>query len=277
MCIPKLSFIYYGKVSVGGVPKLPISIASSMLLIDTYATGIEISPGSFFYISFREEVSESIPWNATRDELYNAIKMLTIFSGIPPCVDRSTYTSSTDSMGGFRWVVRSNDLEKSDFYMNDFGINFEHMRSTYQHTIEMKIGRICVNGPYNNWLSGDMCTRREAPYVYGSGSSFLSFRYSVFPGDMSPRLEVEIGSSLLFDSVNDTVVLSTFHALPGAISADCSLNNSSLPLNVAISIDTSTPLVESVTFAPSSLSLYRFAVGDTIDIGVEFSKPVSVR
>lgn len=225
---------------------------------------------------YGEEISNPIPWNATTKEFMKAIEMFSIFSGISPCVDRSKYQDTTDEIGGFRWVIRPNYLEKNNFERSEFRLSTEFMRVIDGGTIEMSITFITTNEPYEDWFSGKMCTQRKASYTSGSGSSFLTFQYTVMPGDMSSRLDVLKELSIETISLGAFISLSTFDNVPGGIHANASLQNFSLPVDLIIEIDTSPPLVELVSISSNQLQAHRFAVGDLFEIQVHFSKPVLV-
>lgn len=106
-------------------------------------------------------------------------------------------------------------------------------------------------------------------YFSGSGSSTLTFRYTVAGGQTSADLDYNATSSLTLnggtikDAAGNNATLTL--ATPGAAG--------SLGANKAIVIDTTAPTVSNVTSAHANGS---FKVGEVIDITVQFSETVTV-
>ena len=112
-------------------------------------------------------------------------------------------------------------------------------------------------------------TDRTASYLSGSGSSTLTFRYTVQAGDASPDLDYTGTSALALnggtikDTAGNNAVLTL--ATPGAAG--------SLGANKALVIDTNGPTVTGVNATNADGA---FTTGANIDVTVGFSEPVSV-
>ncbi len=112
-------------------------------------------------------------------------------------------------------------------------------------------------------------TDRSATYASGSGTSTLTFNYTVQPGDSASDLDYKSTTSLqtaggsIADPALNAAVLTL--ASPGTAG--------SLGANKALVIDTEIPVVTSVTSLKAD-GYYR--AGETVSILVNFSKPVFV-
>ncbi|MCF7763413.1 MAG: hypothetical protein K9N62_07040, partial [Verrucomicrobia bacterium] len=114
-------------------------------------------------------------------------------------------------------------------------------------------------------------TDRTINYVTGSGSSSLTFSYTVQAGDTSSDLDYQSTSALTLggegdwvrDAVNNGATLTL--PAPGAIG--------SLAANKAIVIDTTAPTVSGVS---SSTADGTYTAGQTVSIQVGFSESVTV-
>lgn len=112
-------------------------------------------------------------------------------------------------------------------------------------------------------------TDREATYVSGSGTSTLSFSYTVQNGDTSFDLDVQSANALALNggtirdgAGNDAVLTVPAPGTPGSLGA-----------NKAILVDTIPPTVLNVT---SSTANGWYPVGTVIPVRVSFSKNVFV-
>ncbi|MEX2212119.1 MAG: chitobiase/beta-hexosaminidase C-terminal domain-containing protein [Gaiellaceae bacterium] len=112
-------------------------------------------------------------------------------------------------------------------------------------------------------------TDRNASYLSGTGSNTLVFRYTVQAGDTSADLDYTATTALALNGAtmkgpggNDAVLTL---AAPGAAG--------SLGANKALVIDTTAPTVTNVT---SSTANGIYGTGETIDVQVVFSEPVTV-
>ncbi|MEJ2043084.1 MAG: cadherin-like domain-containing protein, partial [Reinekea sp.] len=112
-------------------------------------------------------------------------------------------------------------------------------------------------------------TDQVVDYASGSGSSSLTFSYTVQAGDTSTDLDytgttaLALNSGTIADAAGNAATLTL--ASPGAAN--------SLSANKALVIDTTTPTVSSVN---SSTADGSYKVGDSISIQVNFSEAVSV-
>src|SRR5205814_30331 len=106
-------------------------------------------------------------------------------------------------------------------------------------------------------------------YASGSGTSTLTFTYTVIAGDSSAELDYAATTSLALnagtirDAATNNATLTL--AAPGAAN--------SLGANKALVIDTTAPTVTSVS---SSTANGSYKAGDPISIQVNFSEPVNV-
>jgi hypothetical protein len=112
-------------------------------------------------------------------------------------------------------------------------------------------------------------TDRTANYTSGSGSSVLSFVYTVQAGDASAGLDYVVSSPLALNTgtIQDAVGNAASLVLPAAGSAH------SLGFNKTIVIDTTAPTVSQVTATTSSGS---YKEGAVISIQISFSEQVII-
>ncbi|MBF0098014.1 MAG: DUF4347 domain-containing protein [Magnetococcales bacterium] len=127
---------------------------------------------------------------------------------------------------------------------------------------------VTVTGsPYLTLETGT--TDRNATYASGSGSSTLTFQYTVQSGDTASDLDYTGTTALasnggtIADAAGNNATLTL-----AAVGAANSLGN-----NKAIVVDTTAPTVSSVT---STTSNGTYTTGDTINITVNFSEAVTV-
>jgi len=261
------------KVIVGGTPEVPVTVDSSIFIIDTESIGM-IGDGSQFVLKYNEIRSGSIVWNATVAEVQNAISSLGIFSD-NPCVSRSSSPNSTAS-GGYRWALRFKNLH-DNLAASSLEVDYSMMVFSDLSSSKVSVTIVIVGAPFLDWSSSeDMCTTRTAVFVGGSATTALRFRYIVMPGDFSARLDVRHDASVFLPTSNDTIAFCTYDNLVGEVAADIFLNGMKLPSSANIVIDTSAPVVTSVS---PSFGIFngRYAVGDVLFFNVNFSKPVEVQ
>jgi hypothetical protein len=112
-------------------------------------------------------------------------------------------------------------------------------------------------------------TDRYATYLSGSGSTDLIFRYTVQGGDTSLDLNYNSTSALELNSstIVDSGSLNAILTLPGLASAF------SLGTNNAIIIDSTVPYVTNVDSTTANGS---YGLGQSIDVRVTFSEPITV-
>ena len=70
----------YLQVVVTGIPHLPLNVDSYVAVIDTVQLGTSLSK-SYFYIWYKDERSESIPWDANATLVKLAIEQMTSLVG----------------------------------------------------------------------------------------------------------------------------------------------------------------------------------------------------
>ncbi|MFN9659941.1 MAG: FG-GAP-like repeat-containing protein [Cyanobacteriota bacterium] len=112
-------------------------------------------------------------------------------------------------------------------------------------------------------------TDRFATYLSGSGTSLLSFQYTVQPGDASADLDVtsttalDLNGATIADAAGNPALLTL--AAPGTVG--------SLGANAALVIDSAGPAVTALT---STTTNGTYGVGSVITILVTFSETVTV-
>lgn len=248
-----------------------------MIIIDTESVGT-IGNGSQFAFECGEKRSESLRWNATVAEVQSAIISLGLFSD-DPCVSRSPSPNSATS-GGYRWAIRFKNLHDI-LAASSLEVNYSMMRFSDLSHSKVSTTTVVASAPFLDWTSSeiggeDMCTARTAAaYTGGSTTTTLIFRYIILPGDFTTRLDVPNDAYMVLPTSNDTITFSTCDSLASELVADIFLHGMKLPSSTNILIDTSAPVVTSVS--PSfGIVDGRYAVGDVLFFNVNFSKPVVV-
>ena len=123
------------------------------------------------------------------------------------------------------------------------------------------------------------CTTRTAAYVSGSATKTLTFNFIIRSGDDTTRLDISetIGAELLFPTNEDSISLLTNSPVTSPIQIDGTIEVISLPTDLDISIDTTPPVVMSITPQTSMTPNGMYAVGDTLFFEISFYKAVEVR
>ena len=123
------------------------------------------------------------------------------------------------------------------------------------------------------------CTTRTAAYVSGSATKTLTFNFIIRSGDDTTRLDISetIGAELLFPTLEDSISLLTNSPGTSPIQVDGTIEGMSLPIDLDISIDTTPPVVMSITPQTSTTPNGMYAVGDTLFFEISFDKEVEVR
>ena len=109
-----------------------------------------------------------------------------------------------------------------------------------------------------------------ASYASGSGTSTLTFTYTVAAGQDSPKLDYTSTAAL---TLNGGTIDDTAPTTPPSSPCRCRARPGSISGSKSIAIDTTAPTVTAVT---STTADGTYGVGSVIDITVGWSKPVVV-
>lgn len=177
------------EVAAVGIPELQLNISSLAAFINTEQLGTTLSK-SYFYIWYNGERSESISWDASSEQMKEAIETISSITG-SVCVSRSKVSQNTNSRTGFKWVIRFesiyDDLRK--------GFHVETPTVTYNHTSTLITTSLKEITDETFFWHDDTeteisCSYRCAKYISGTGSKTLIFRYRVLPGDRAHYLSL---------------------------------------------------------------------------------------
>ncbi len=262
------SFYRIIKVGVTNKPTIPINVKSSIVIIDVGKLGTSYSK-SYFYMRYRNERSSSILWNASAEQVKQALENLSTMSG-SVCVARSL-----SALGpGFRWAIRLDDR------YDDFNYGFSvDTASVYRdhNASDVTVSVITTNEPIKDWLTDDgddsMCTERHAAFSSGSGTDTLTFKYEVLPGDAITKLEFKELSPLI--KVNSAAKISNAIQNKESSNVDANLV-APLDFGKEISIDTSAPYILNANFVGDAPLSSKYHVGDILFFSLRFNKNVTV-
>lgn len=252
-----------------GNPKIPLSVRSSIALIDTLALGSSYSK-SYFFIRFQNMLSKAIPWNVSALNLGRKIRDI-LGGNVQICVSQS---DSLVSQGGYRWVIRFDSLVSH----NSFQV-VKAQVSRQDQPMMLNVSYFEVDKPFSTWatVSGDeyMCTKRYASYHSGSGTDMLAFSYIVQPGDSTDDLNVLSSESILFNSYTDRIC--NFINQHGSCALiDPSLRNVSVVNGSPIIIETSAPFVVNISLNSFTKPNSTYYGGDSLMFDIHFSSAVVV-
>jgi hypothetical protein len=246
-------------------------VKSTIAIIDTISLGTSLTT-SYFYVWYRGEKSESIPWDASSSLMKEKIERMATVSG-SVCVSRSKSTQLVGN-NGFRWAIRFESIH-DDLQL---GFRTEQAEVFRNHqAIDLDVSLSAHENILSDWslIDGDesMCTFRYAEYQKGSGANILLFRYVTLPGDVSSRLTLNgtptIGIKVGIDSISNALNEGQSSAL------DCDLDwNGSLQRTLAI--NTKPPEVVDVLISGSTDLGQPLHAGDVLSFEVIFSMPIIV-
>jgi hypothetical protein len=259
------------EVAVVGNPELQLNISSMIAFIQIDELGTSLSK-SYFYIWYKGERSESIPWDASSEQMKEAIERMPSTSG-SVCVARSKIADSDQYKSGFQWAVRFESI------YDDFreGFYVETPALSYNHTSTVITTFIKDIVDVNDTEKDLSCSYRYAKYKSGAGSKALIFRYNVLPGDNTRKL------SLVHDPFQNIIARGSLivNALKddstSSILANLTMDSNLLLPNRSIIIDSTPPKITNLqVITKRGLDEVQYA-GDEIIIEVVFDKAVSVK
>ena len=263
--------IRFIKVAVDGSPQLPLRVKSNIALIDTVSLGTSLST-SYFYIWYKNERSESIPWDASAALVKIAVKKMQNVGG-DVCVSRSRSILSYES-GGFRWVIRFDGI------YDDLQLGFSTESATVFHdhkAINSSTTFLVRDEALEDWTHDDgdetMCTYRHAEYLGGSGTDRLTFRYLSLPGDETSRLDLASPPFVRIETGVDLISNALNGAAPSTVHADL-IWNGAFSNNIAI--NTAPPQIVNLVISGTADLDHTFHAGDVLSFHVVFDKPISV-
>ncbi|KAL7554992.1 hypothetical protein ACHAWF_018570 [Thalassiosira exigua] len=266
------------EVAVAGRPGLPLNVQSAVAVIDVSTTGA-VGPGSYFNILHKGDKSEPIPWNGSAAEVRDAVESLPSVTG-GVCVSRAPSPNSL-SAGGFRWAIRFEDVgcAASEIQVDGAGLDFSGAGGA------LSVDLLTTSSVLSGWVDGDgsmsvgsMCTARSAWYSGGSGTKDIEFNYKVLQGDATTGLDIAdgVGTQLQFPTIDDSMSLLVNSPGPSPIHVDPNIGTVSLPMSQTISVDTTPPVVTSITPQESTTPSGTYAVGDSLFFELSFDKAVEV-
>lgn len=243
------------------------------MVIDVSELGTSYSK-SYFFVWYKDERSKSIPWNASSKFVKEALEEMSSISG-SVCVSRSL---SSFNSKRYRWAVRFSNRD-DDFsnvvYIETANVYLDHEASN------VSITQLITNKPLQDWVTDDgeqtMCTERHAVFVNGSGSDTLLFHYEVLPGDIVPKLNFTDLDPVIKIDPTSKIVNAINNGSLSDIDAELNFKNPLVSFRKDISIDTSIPFIENVTFVGNMSLAQKYHAGDSLYFCVRFSKNVVVR
>lgn len=254
-----------------GYPELPVQVDSTIVVIDTLTSGT-IRDGSSFVVTYKDEESEPISWDASALEVKRVVEAMDNVVG-DVCVSRGVSPNAA-SAGGFRWVIR---LENIDDNIFELGVDGAGLHFSNEGDLQMQIHM--TNSVFGAWSVDDgdidMCTVRTATYFKGSRSRSLHFRFQAINGDYSEGFDLVVNTEILLSS-SDSISLLVNGPNQSPVDADCRINGLSLSSDHRIAINTEQPKVTSIIPQTSTTPNGLFTVGDALYFEVMFDKPVYV-
>lgn len=256
------------EVAVSGTPALPLNVQSSIFVIDI-STADAVLPGSFFNIVYEGKTSKPIPWDASASDVKDAVESLSSTTG-DACVSRAPSLSAA----GFRWAIRFTDMsDASSMQVDGGGLAFSGNSGSIVSQVTV------TNEVLSGWVVDDgdasTCSTRTAPYVGGSSTDSLTFKFVILPGDSSTRLDI-FGAEIIYPTAEDSISLRINGPETSLIQADPGIEGVSISTDQVISVDTTPPSVVSITPQGSTTPDGTYAVGDTLYFEVSFDKAVEV-
>jgi hypothetical protein len=246
-------------------------VKSTIAIIDTISLGTSLST-SYFYILYRGEISESIPWDASSTLIKAKIeKMENVFGSV--CVSRAKSVQS-DETGGFRWAIRFDSI------WDDLQLDFSTKHATVfrsHKAINLNVTILAQENVLNDWIRVDgdeaMCTFRYAKYLGGSGTNLLSYRYVPLPGDTSSGLSLSAPPSVGVQAEVDFISTALNEGRESGIDADL-IWGGHFGRNIVI--DTSSPQIMDVIISGSTSLHQPFHAGDVLFFQVIFDMAIIV-
>jgi len=241
------------------------------VIVDTVSLGTSLST-SYFYIWYKKERSDSIPWDASSSFVKRALEKLDNVVG-DVCVSRSLSVLSGEA-GGFRWAIRFEGIEdelKGNLKTEEAAVIRQHK------AINLRLTFIVQNNPLDDWEHDDgetsMCTLRNARYVGGAGSKYLVFRFLSLPGDEAFPLLLPLPFNINPSQESKGITNAVNNGASTTIDAEVGWNHS-IPNN--ITIDTRQSQITGITMDSSNSFGNTLHAGDVISFTFEFNIAVTV-
>ena len=258
---------------MNGNPHIPLNLKSAIAIIDTISLGTSLS-ASYFYILYKGERSESLPWDASSRLMKEKIeKMKGVIGNV--CVSRSRSVKFYDTEG-FRWAVRFDSI------WDDLELEFntEHAIVFRGHKpIDLNVSIMALEDILDDWdhVDGDetMCTFRHAEFIGGSGTNLLGFRYLVLSGDSSSNAELilNLPPSVGLKAGIDSISTALNGGIASEIYADLVWSGN---FGSKLVIDSRSPRIVDVIISSSSDLDQPLHAGDSLFFQLVFDKPIVV-
>ncbi|EQC37100.1 hypothetical protein SDRG_05327 [Saprolegnia diclina VS20] len=228
-----------------------------------------------FAIAFNGQAVTNVPYNATPSVLREYLRRLTCIAevtvvfdaGVSACSFRGTNVVVTFDRVNFAGVDGDLPLLTTDA-RNTGGSN----KTLVHHTFPVLLSPVATE------VQAGVCVVDRTATFLGAGATVVRFRYVVQPGDATDDLEYAGTDALLLHSGDSmcnhgtTIGANTKLPVPGRPPAWATGGTSSLGVNAAIVVNTSTPVVLSVS---SSTPNGIYGVGQLIEIGIVMSVPIA--
>ena len=246
-------------------------IKSYIVIVDTVSLGTSLST-SYFYIWYKGERTDSIPWDASSRFVKATLENLENIRG-SVCVSRSLSLLSQE-VRGFRWAIRFEDIEDN----LKGNLSTEEAAVVRQHkAIDLQLTFVVRDEPFDNWEQSDgettMCTLRNARYVNGTGTKYLLFRFRSLPGDeavlLTSPLPVTIKTSRESDDITNAINDGSLSTIAAELQWEHTISN-----NIAIA--TQQPKITSIVIDSTASLDNIICVGDTVSFTFIFDMPVTV-
>ncbi|KDO31575.1 hypothetical protein SPRG_03504 [Saprolegnia parasitica CBS 223.65] len=272
-----ISVQFNSAIDVVGAPGLVLRTGchSQACRVPEIQTFICRATSGAFAIAFNGQAVANVPYNATPSMLREYLRRLTCIAevtvvydaGVSACSFRGTTVHVTFDRVNFVGVDGDLPPLTTDA-RNTGGSN----TTLVHHTFPVLLSPVATE------IQAGVCVVDRTATFLGAGPSVVRFRYIVQPGDATADLEYAGTDALLLrsgDSIANhgtTIAANTKLPVPGRPPAWATGGTSSLGVNAAIVVNTSTPVVLSVSSnTPNGI----YGVGQLIEIGITMSLPVA--
>jgi Calx-beta domain/FG-GAP repeat len=252
-------------VVVTGTPKLTLKTGAAATTAVSYTSGTSTSSLVFRYTVASGDTSSDLDYAATTSLSLNG-GTITDLAGNVPAFTLST-PGTAGSLGANKNLVIDSDAPTVVSVSSTSADGGYKAGAVIPITITFSENVIVTGSPTLTLETG--ATDRTPAYASGSGTSTLTFDYTVQAGDVATDLDYQGVSSLALnggaikDAAGNASVLTLVS--PGTAG--------SLGANKNISIDTSVPTVTSLT---SQLADGYYPLSTIVDVEVNFSEAVTV-